>query len=205
MKNNALVIQLIFRAMAIGGLSIFIYRLYLYYQFNAISLNVWILTIGETLTLFLVTFARFAKIIQVDFISVISMIVATYYFLFISFGSGIALIPDYLSLAIQTLALFFQIYAKMCLGFSFGLLPANRGIVTKGAYKVVRHPIYLGYFLNHMGFLLSNFNINNLVIFAVLYFFQGIRIWQEEKVLMSDPKYQGYAEKTKFRFVPFIF
>lgn len=203
--KNTLVLQLIFRAIAVSGLSIFIYRLYLYSQFNVLSLNIWLLTIGEIITLVLVIFARFAKALKLDFISVISMTVATYYFLFISFGDGITLLPSFITSSIQVLALCFQIYAKICLGFSFGLLPANRGIVTRGAYRIVRHPIYFGYFLNHLGFILSNFNLNNLVIFAILYFFQSIRIWQEEKVLMLDTFYQTYANRVKYRFLPYIF
>ena len=34
---------------------------------------------------------------------------------------------------------------KLSLGRSFGLMPANRGVVSTGMYRLVRHPIYLGY------------------------------------------------------------
>ena len=35
---------------------------------------------------------------------------------------------------------------------SFGLMPANRGIVCTGLYRAVRHPIYAGYLVTHIGF-----------------------------------------------------
>ena len=40
----------------------------------------------------------------------------------------------------------------MALGRSFGVAPANRGIVVRGPYSFVRHPIYTGYLITHTGF-----------------------------------------------------
>ena len=31
-------------------------------------------------------------------------------------------------------------------------MPANRGVVSTGLYRLVRHPIYLGYLITHAGF-----------------------------------------------------
>jgi protein-S-isoprenylcysteine O-methyltransferase Ste14 len=36
------------------------------------------------------------------------------------------------------------IHARLSLGLSIGLVPADRGIVTRGVYRFVRHPIYTG-------------------------------------------------------------
>jgi protein-S-isoprenylcysteine O-methyltransferase Ste14 len=49
----------------------------------------------------------------------------------------------------------------MVLGRSFGLLPAQRGLVVVGPYRFVRHPIYFGYLIGHIGFLLVNFSWRN--------------------------------------------
>ena len=46
--------------------------------------------------------------------------------------------------------------AKLSLRRSFGVVAANRGVRTGGLYGLVRHPMYLGYFLTHLGFLLTN-------------------------------------------------
>ena len=35
-------------------------------------------------------------------------------------------------------------------------MPANRGIVCRGVYRLMRHPIYLGYFVTHIAFVAAN-------------------------------------------------
>lgn len=204
LKSHA--VQLLLRVIAISFLSIFVYRIYELSLSQDLTLNLWLLLIGEIITIGIVAFARFAKDIGINLISIISTVVASFYFLIIQLDPvGDGLLPEYITSSIQLFAICFQIYAKLCLGFSFGLLPANRGIITHGAYRIVRHPIYLGYFLNHIGFLLYAFSIWNVIVFAILYFFQGIRIWQEEKVLRKDEQYQAYMNKTKYRFIPYVF
>lgn len=203
--SKSIAIQIFLRAIALACLSYFLWRLYQHSLQFELSFNLILLAIGEIVTLGIVLFARFAKEARLDFITGISTTVATFYFLFLSFGAGTELLPLTMAVAIQTLAIVWQIYAKLCLGLSFGLLPANRGIVTRGAYRIVRHPIYFGYFVNHVAFLLSAFSFYNLGIFAALYAFQAIRIWQEEKILLKDIDYQEYAKKTKYRFIPYVF
>ena len=45
---------------------------------------------------------------------------------------------------------------KITLGRSFGVVPANRGVVVGGPYNFVRHPIYTGYLITHVAFLVAN-------------------------------------------------
>lgn len=199
-------LQLVLRAIALVFLGVFLYRIYESYQFtHNINLNIILLAIGEIITVGIVLFARLAKEARLDFLTAISTAVASFYFLFLSLDGGVGVVPVLISTAIQIIGVAWQIYAKLCLGLSFGLLPANRGIVTHGAYKVVRHPIYFGYLINHIGFLLSAFSAWNFLLYAVLYFFQGIRIWQEEKLLKQDPAYALYMTQTKYRILPFVF
>lgn len=199
-------LQLVLRAIALVFLGVFLYRVYESYQFtHNINLNIILLAIGEIITVGIVLFARLAKEARLDFLTATSTVVASFYFLFLSLDGGVGVVPVLISTAIQIIGVAWQIYAKLCLGLSFGLLPANRGIVTHGAYKVVRHPIYFGYLINHIGFLLSAFSAWNFLLYAVLYFFQGIRIWQEEKLLKQDPAYALYMTQTKYRILPFVF
>ena len=48
------------------------------------------------------------------------------------------------------------IAGKLTLGRSFGLMPANRGVVSSGIYRFVRHPIYAGYLITHVAFLAAH-------------------------------------------------
>ncbi len=115
------------------------------------------------------------------------------------------LVPDGVGFAVQLAGTLFELYGKIALGRSFGIIAANRGIVVKGPYRLVRHPIYLGYLVTHVGFVLSNWSTRNLVIYAVTYFFQVTRIFSEERLLAEDESYRAYCEQVRFRLFPGIF
>ena len=95
--------------------------------------------------------------------------------------------------------------AFLSLNRSFGLGPENRGIKTAGAYKVLRHPMYSGYMLAEVGFLLDNFSPYNFLILAVSILFLLLRLRAEERLLLKDPSYKKYARTVRWRLVPFIF
>jgi protein-S-isoprenylcysteine O-methyltransferase Ste14 len=97
------------------------------------------------------------------------------------------------------------IAAKLSLNRSFGLAPANRGVQRRGAYVVVRHPMYLGYFLAQGGFLLLNPTPRNLAVYAGAWTIQIVRILREEQWLLTDPLYREYAQRVRFRLVPGAF
>ena len=52
-----------------------------------------------------------------------------------------------------------QLSAKLTLRRSFGVVAANRGVKASGPYRLVRHPMYAGYALTHVGFLLAGPNL----------------------------------------------
>ena len=66
-----------------------------------------------------------------------------------------ALVPDVATAMVSALGLALVIVGKMALGRSFGLVPANRGVVVRGPYTLVRHPIYTGYLITHVAFLIG--------------------------------------------------
>jgi protein-S-isoprenylcysteine O-methyltransferase Ste14 len=118
---------------------------------------------------------------------------------------GFQILPDMAVGALMALGLAVNIAAKLSLWRSFGLAPANRGVRDGGAYKFVRHPMYLGYFLSQVAFLLSNLSIGNLVKYLVTWGVQILRIREEEKFLLRDSAYQDLAKRVKFRLVPGIY
>jgi len=115
------------------------------------------------------------------------------------------LIPDVAGAAFLIAGTAFEVHAKFFLGRSFGLVAADRGIVVQGPYRFVRHPIYLGYLLTHVGFLLTNWSLRNLGVYAVEYFFQVARILSEERLLNGDPSYGEYCARVRYRLVPGLF
>ncbi|MEZ5922353.1 MAG: methyltransferase [Parvularculaceae bacterium] len=98
-----------------------------------------------------------------------------------------------------------QIGAKLSLNRSFGLIAANRGVKTSGAYRYVRHPMYLGYMLTHLGFLLAAPRLFNIFIYAACWAILLIRIEMEERILMQDEAYQKFAEAVRYRLAPGLY
>ncbi len=98
-----------------------------------------------------------------------------------------------------------QIAAKLTLSRSFGMVAANRGIKVTGPYRIVRHPMYAGYFMTQVSFLLINPSFWNLSIYAVAFGFQLARILAEEQVLTRDATYRAFAANTRFRLFPGLF
>lgn len=116
-------------------------------------------------------------------------------------GAGASIVGLFLELigAVVVLAAF------LSLNRSFGIAPENRGIKTKGLYRFIRHPMYSGYLLTETGFVLGNFSVNNVVIFAAAGLFLVLRLMAEERFLRADPVYESYVKKTPSKLVPFIF
>jgi protein-S-isoprenylcysteine O-methyltransferase Ste14 len=169
------------------------------------SLSTILLIVNESITIFLIVIAKKPKTLNLSPLPVIFAIVGTMHFLFIQFNAGVTLIPVLLGQFLMLFGLIFQVVAKLSLGRSFGIVPANRGVKQSGLYKLVRHPIYLGYFIVHVGFLLQNFSARNVAVYAVLYAFQIGRIFFEERELSKDIAYQEFMKKTRWRLIPFIF
>lgn len=115
---------------------------------------------------------------------------------------GIELAPDSVSLSLVIAGGAVSLAAKLFLGRSFGLVAANRGVKQGGIYRFVRHPMYLGYMLNQLGFLLLFFGPWNLAVYAAAWCAFWLRAIEEEKFLNQDPAYREYAQKVRFRLVP---
>jgi protein-S-isoprenylcysteine O-methyltransferase Ste14 len=107
-------------------------------------------------------------------------------------------------LTIELVGVLFTQVARVYLGRSFGLLPANRGIVSNGPFRLMRHPIYTGWLMLSIGYVLIYPALSNaLTIVAVLPFMMW-RIGQEEALLSQDPEYRGYMERVRYRVIPYL-
>ena len=116
---------------------------------------------------------------------------------------GIA--PESVTLIIAAVGMIIVVCGKASLGRSFGLVPANRGVVSSGMYRFVRHPIYLGYLITHVGFVIANpLNWNWTVLIAadVALMFRAVL---EERTLAKDDAYREYMQHTRWRIAPGLF
>lgn len=118
-------------------------------------------------------------------------------------GGGLA--PDLVTAAISAAGLLIVITGKLTLGRSFGLMPANRGIVCRGIYRVLRHPIYAGYLVTHAAFLAAHPSLWNLTLFLVSDSALMIRSVYEERTLAKDPEYAEYMTRVRWRVAPGVF
>lgn len=118
---------------------------------------------------------------------------------------GAKIVPETVGALMQISGIAWQLFAKASLRRSFGILPANRGVVSRGAYRFVRHPMYLGYFVTDLGFLLTNFSLFNLAIHLIQVACQIGRITQEEQILSADESYREYRSHVRFRLIPMVF
>lgn len=98
-----------------------------------------------------------------------------------------------------------SVTATLSLNRSFGVVAANRGVKTAGAYEFVRHPMYLGYFLIQAAMLMVNFSLWNVVLLSIWAAAQFFRIHAEERMLVGDPAYQAYKALVPYRLVPLVY
>lgn len=149
--------------------------------------------------------SRPAKSVDYDPAAFVLIVVVYCYVLFLDNTTSLHLIPEPISATIQSVGLLWVVYAKVSIGRSFGLLPANRGLVVAGAYRWVRHPIYAGYLFSHLGFIATNFSLQNLVVLVFLYVAQILRIVREEKQLSRSLEHLEYVRRVPYRLIPGIF
>lgn len=93
-------------------------------------------------------------------------------------------------------------YTLTSLGRSFGLVAANRGIQTGGAYAFIRHPLYACYAAADLGYILENPSPRNIALALLTAAFQVVRIQKEEDCLRADPEYVRYSTLVRYRLVP---
>jgi protein-S-isoprenylcysteine O-methyltransferase Ste14 len=96
------------------------------------------------------------------------------------------------------------VWSLMTLRRSLSVIPEARRLVTKGPYRLVRHPLYLFEILAGLALLLGTPGSVATASFVVFVALQVTRSRFEERLLAATfPDYSGYARSTD-RLVPFV-
>jgi protein-S-isoprenylcysteine O-methyltransferase Ste14 len=115
------------------------------------------------------------------------------------------LAPEAVTVGLSCAGLCVVIAGKITLGRSFALLPANRGVVSSGLYRIVRHPIYMGYLVTHVAFLVASPSLWNIVALLAADAALLARAVCEERTLAQDPEYREYQTRVPWRVAPGVF
>ncbi len=95
--------------------------------------------------------------------------------------------------------------AKLSLWRRFGVVPADRGVCAHGLYRLVRHPMYLGYMITHIGFLLAQPSLWNAAVYGFGWGLLALRIRLEEELLSANADYRRYMRRTRWRLLPGLY
>lgn len=164
-----------------------------------------LLVASEALVVVLTLFRRATEVVDRSLRARILTAVSLMGPLFAVPATGAELLPETATVAISAAGLLVVIVGKLSLGRSFGLMPANRGVVSSGLYRLVRHPIYLGYLITHVGFVAANAVPWNILMLMAADFALLVRAKCEERVLAEDAAYRAYRDTVRWRVVPGLF
>ena len=67
-------------------------------------------------------------------------------------------------LVVQVVGLAICVTSFLALGRSFGFVAADRGLVKRGPYAIVRHPIYASYLFLQAGYVLQSISLRNVIV-----------------------------------------
>jgi protein-S-isoprenylcysteine O-methyltransferase Ste14 len=107
-----------------------------------------------------------------------------------------------IGLVVQLVGVLMGLVTYLTLGRSFGFAAADRGLVTRGPYAVVRHPIYTCFVFALCGYLLQSISLRNAL---VVVFVMGCDIGRaivEERVLATSEGYGAYRQRVRWRLLP---
>lgn len=108
------------------------------------------------------------------------------------------------ALLLHLVGLCVELWAALWLGRSFGILIEVRKVVVEGAYRWIRHPIYLGSIIFIMGFAAAGGSIAYFILVPVHIVLIVYRARLEEaRLAETSPEYEEYRKRTGFMFPKF--
>src|SRR5574340_656759 len=156
----------------------------------------WIYVSGHLLVLWIALTRRPPEIQDLSFPSSIAVLVAYAYpyaqVIYLRWTPGNPVWPQ-LGLLLVLLGACPSFASLLSLGRWFGVWPALRGLETRGPYRLVRHPMYLGYVLADMGYNLHEYNFGTVLLVIAGWGSLFYRIRAEERILSQDAGWSSYV------------
>jgi protein-S-isoprenylcysteine O-methyltransferase Ste14 len=110
--------------------------------------------------------------------------------------------PGSVPAALEIVGLLLALLATATLGRHLGVLPAVRGITTRGVYAVVRHPMYAAYLLLFAAYVGAAPTPRNAGLALAATALLVIRLRAEEALLGRHVDYRAYCRRVPWRLVP---
>jgi protein-S-isoprenylcysteine O-methyltransferase Ste14 len=164
-----------------------------------------LLLASESLVIVFTIARRPAQIVDRSPVSVVATAISAVGPLIVRTAPGAGMLPDLVTTLVSGIGLSITIAGKLALGRSFGIVPANRGVVIAGAYNIVRHPIYTGYLITHLAFAIAHPLAWNAIVLAIADVALVLRALREERVLRADREYENYCQRVAWHVVPGVF
>jgi protein-S-isoprenylcysteine O-methyltransferase Ste14 len=164
-----------------------------------------LLLVGESLVVVLTIARRRTQIVDRSVAAVVLTTLSLVGPALLRANDAAPLATDAMTALVSAVGLSLVVAGKIALGRSFGVVPANRGVVVRGPYTFVRHPIYTGYLVTHLSFVVAHPTPWNISIVLVADTALILRALMEERVLSADVQYQSYCQRVGWHLVPGVF
>jgi len=111
------------------------------------------------------------------------------------------------TIAIQVAAGLLMLWARLTFGlrsFHAAANPTAGGLVTRGPYRYLRHPIYSAVLYALWAGIAVHLSRINILVALLASALLGVRMFAEERLLLEEyPEYADYARRTA-RVLPFL-
>ena len=165
----------------------------------------WIYVSGHLLVVWIAFTRRPPEVQDLSFPSSIAVLVAYTYpyaqVVYLRLTPGNPASPE-LGLVLVMLGACLSFASLLSLGRWFGVWPALRGLERRGPYRLVRHPMYLGYVFADMGYNLYEYNFGTVLLVIAGWASLFYRIRVEERMLSQDPGWSSYVTLVRYRLLP---